>query len=261
MSYSVGIGYTTRNRMDVLDLCLEEFQKHLPKCEFKFVVCDDASDNPDRSNYQEMLKKYSFVEYHKSEERQGIAKNKNLCIKHLKDCDHIFLFDDDAWAKSDGWSEFFINAAEKNGINHLLYQIDVPWLGLRGERDGILEFNNSGGVMMYLTKKAIDTIGGFDSRMGIYGMEHSQLSMRVHASGLMNGFHMYCSPKGAEEFIFSLDINMNVAGQVVPHRPDFHQGKYEFVSSLEGEQELVQGYISHNSQFLYSLNPLYKPFE
>jgi GT2 family glycosyltransferase len=120
----IGIGYTTRNRIDVLSLCLEEFSRHKPSCEYKFVVIDDNSDlvsvRDVEQNYLKMLEKYPFAEYYKNSERLGIAKSKNKCLSYLKDCDYIYLFDDDCFPISDDWYKFFISQSERTGIQHFL---------------------------------------------------------------------------------------------------------------------------------------------
>lgn len=257
----IGITYTTRNRSHVLDLCLESMQNFLPKnYDYEFWVIDDASDHPERNNYEEVLKKYPFVKYHKNEVRRGIAGSKNECLKHVKDCDYVFLLDDDVFFIDDGVYDFFINNSQRTGIQHFLYQTDAGWLGFKNEKNGILEFHNSAGVMMFMTKRVIETVGGYDTRMTYYAYEHSQFTMRIHAAGLMNGYDKYCCPKGAGNYVFSLDLDMNCGGKKVPHRPDFHQdGKYEFYSSIEGEN--VQDYINFNSQYLYSIAQIYREIE
>lgn len=258
---SVGIAITTRNRNEVLDLCMEKFAEHKPKCKFKFVIIDDCSDHPDRSDYSKIIEKYPFAEYHKNPERLGIAKSKNQCLKHVKECDYIFLCDDDLFPISDDWYQFFIDHSERTGCQHFSYQTDAAWLGLRDCKNGINEFNNSAGVMLFLTKKVIETIGGYDNRMIGYGMEHSSFTRRIHDANLMNGYAAYCCPIGASDHIFSLDLDMNCGGKRPPHRPDYHLGKYEFYSSVEGEQQYIQETIAHNSRWLYNYGDLYKEIE
>lgn len=248
----IGIAFTSRNRSHVLDVCLEGCQGHLntDKYDYEFWVIDDASDHPERSNYEEILAKYPHVKYHKNEERLGIAKSKNQCLKRVKNCDYIFLFDDDCFFYKDGWEDFFIDHHKRTGIHHFSYQTDAGWLGLYDVKDNINQFHNGAGVMLFITKEVIQKVGGYDNRMTYYGYEHSNYQFRIFDAGLMNGYARYSCPVGASEYIFSLDLDMNCGGKLVPHRPDFHQGKYEFSSSMEGEQDKIQQYINENSRFL-----------
>jgi glycosyltransferase involved in cell wall biosynthesis len=259
MTYKIGISISSRNRCQVLQLCLEKWAEHLPKCDFKFVVIDDASDHPERSNYEEMLNEFPFVEYRRNETRLGIASTKNRCLQELEDCDFIFLADDDVFPISDNWAQHFISAYERTGCHHFAYQNKAPWLGYQQTVNGIDVFQNSSGVFMFFTKKVLEVCGGYDSRMTTYGYEHSLMSLRIYNAGLMNGYHHYVCPEGADEHLFSLDLDMNCLGKRPPHRPDFHQDKYEFVSSIEGED--VQQYINYNAQFFNNFQNVYRDYK
>lgn len=259
MSHKIGIGISTRNRAQVLQLCLEKWAQHLPKTPYKFVVIDDDSDHPERSNYEEMLKEFPFVEYHKNPERLGIARTKNRCLQELEDCDYLFLADDDVMPISDNWAEHFIDANKRTGANHFAYQNKASWLGYQGTDNGIDSFQNSSGVFMFFTKKVLEVCGGYDNRMTTYGFEHSLMSLRIYNAGLMNGLHHYVCPENADQHLFSLDLDMNCLGKRPPHRPDFHLDKYEFVSSVEGEN--VQQYINHNAQFFNNFHVAYREYK
>ena len=68
---SIGIGITTYNRPDMLNKCLEHIKKHTFNDNVTIYVADDSN------------------------ERKGVAYRKNECLRALKDCDYVFLFDDD----------------------------------------------------------------------------------------------------------------------------------------------------------------------
>ena len=58
-----------------------------------------------------------YVATDSDKDRQGVARRKNECLRALKDCDYVFLFDDDCFPIKDGWVNFFI----QSGDAHLLY--------------------------------------------------------------------------------------------------------------------------------------------
>lgn len=91
----IGIGITTRHRPTIFAKTLSQIKKFQPP-NSKIVVVDDSDDN--------------------DKERLGIARAKNKCIAQLKDCDHIFLFDDDLYPIKEGWAEFYIKASKDSKI-------------------------------------------------------------------------------------------------------------------------------------------------
>lgn len=90
---TIGIGITTRNRPTIFAKTLSQIKKFQP-LNSKIVVVDDSND----------------------EVRLGIARAKNKCLAQLKDCDHIFLFDDDLYPIKEGWAEFYIKASKDSKI-------------------------------------------------------------------------------------------------------------------------------------------------
>ena len=84
---SIGVGITSYNRPECLKECLEHIYNHTFTNNVKIYVATDTD-----------------------EDRRGVAFRKNECLRSLKNCDHIFLFDDDCYPINDGWIDFFINA-------------------------------------------------------------------------------------------------------------------------------------------------------
>ncbi|KKK47262.1 hypothetical protein LCGC14_3156980, partial [marine sediment metagenome] len=135
--------------------------------------------------FKEQLKKFSkrgstlglglldyLVKIHEYDDevaRKGIAYGKNQCLKALKDCDYIFLFDDDCVPIKEGWIKWFIKARKESGQHHFLYLRDTPSLRCTGVKKGIQIFNNCGGAFMFLTKEVLKTVGGFNKNYGLYG--------------------------------------------------------------------------------------------
>jgi GT2 family glycosyltransferase len=169
----IGIGVTTYNRPEHLDLFIRQLGKHTLFGDVKTYIHFDEN------------------------ERKGIAYGKNICIYNLKDCDYIFLFDDDCFPISDYWMHPFINS----GLNHALYMNESyePILSI----DGYTSYLHCSGVFMFLTKKVIEKVGYYNPEYGIYGLEHAGYSQRIYRAGLTPCFFPVLD--GTDKLIYSLD--------------------------------------------------------
>ena len=82
----IGIGVTTYNRPGHMALWKKQLYRHAPGNTYEVYVAAD------------------------SQTRLGIAARKNECLNTLKNCDYIFLFDDDCFPVKNGWEDYFIDA-------------------------------------------------------------------------------------------------------------------------------------------------------
>jgi len=222
----VGCGVTTYKRPEVLRLFLRQLQ-----------------DNT--VNY------YFHIAYDRIDDRKGIAHRKNECLRILYEsgCDYIFLFDDDCFPVKKGWMDFFIQAHERTGQDHFLYLKELGELKKTGEQDGIDIYNLCGGVFMFLTRKVIEEVGGFNPRYKIYGYEHGTYSMRVHNAGL-TPMGAYLCPQGSGEFIYSLDWDRHLTFPEVQHMV-FKDKPFGFESSLNDEMDKLPEYLKENGYIFH----------
>lgn len=191
----IGIGITsTPNRPEHLKLCLEMIEKY--------------TFNKDYRLY-----------YYIDTDAKGVAYGKNMCLYNLQDCEHVFLFDDDCFPKKEGWTDFFINS----GYNHLLYMTPKHYQKLM--TIGNLEYYGlSAGAFMYMTKKAIDTVGYFNPDYKRYGYEHAGYTHRIYRQKLTPT--KYPVLVGTSDYIHSLDIN-GVGEYNIEHKPSLTKEEYE----------------------------------
>lgn len=195
----IGIGITTFNRPDCLKECLEHIYKHTLIGQFQFH--DDKKKDFDewinrgnkifsKVNYEVHL----YVATDTDEDRRGVAYRKNECLRVLKDCDYVFLFDDDCFPIKDGWIDFFIAGKHHQ---HLLY------LDKKLHRHIIGDFySDCGGVFMFMTKSVIERVGAFDLQFANYGFEHADYSNRI-----LGKENEYPCKEGTEEYIFAHDYS------------------------------------------------------
>lgn len=204
----IGIAITTHNRPDVLAKSLEQHHKYLPPGAVVFVI-DDGSNPP--AIIPDWCK---LIRHDKS---QGIVESKNVSLECLMDagCEHLFLWDDDAYAIADNWHLPYIESPEP----HLAYQ----FLDLAGPRklndmavlysdDKHIAYTGQRGVMLYYHRSAIEKVGGFDPVYGRGMYEHPDLALRIHNAGLTTW--AFADVTGSEKLIHSLDEHDDVVRSV-----------------------------------------------
>lgn len=196
----IGVGVTTNGRYDHLKYFEKSLKEHSPSAIYWHVANDTKSP-------------------------EGVAFRKTECLRELKkdDVDYYFLFDDDCFVQKKGWAEFFIDAMERSGNNHFIYTHECPSNKLIKVENGIGVYENSHGCLMVMTRKAVETVGGFSPEFKRYGGEHSNYSHRIHRAGL-NPMGAYLCPIGAEEYIYSCDLD-NTKPEIqkqLKHRTSMH---------------------------------------
>lgn len=142
---------------------------------------------------------------HIAKDIEGISKAKNDCLKNLDVCDHVFLFDSDCWPKQINWFQPYINS----GINHLC----MTWgRNIIKTENGIVHYELPNGCMLYLTRKCIETVGGFDEKYIKWGYEHVDYSQRIFNAGLTESKFMDLGISG--DLIYSLDKQTKIQSSV-----------------------------------------------
>jgi glycosyltransferase involved in cell wall biosynthesis len=111
LSSRIGIAITTHQRADVLKRALEQHMKHLPAGALVVVVDDGSKPAAVVPDGVQLLRHETSL---------GIVASKNASLSALMDagCEHLFLWDDDAWPIADNWHLPYIESPEP----HLAYQ-------------------------------------------------------------------------------------------------------------------------------------------
>lgn len=195
----IGIAITTHNRADVLKRALAQHQQFLPPGAL-VVVIDDGS--------KPAAVVPANVKLFRHDQSCGIVASKNASLTALVDagCEHLFLWDDDAWPIADNWHLPYIESPEP----HLAYQ----FLDLAGPRkindmtvlyrdDKHIAYTGQRGVMLYYHHSAIDKVGGFDPVYGRGMYEHPDLALRIYNAGLTSW--AFADVVGSEKLIHSMD--------------------------------------------------------
>lgn len=185
----IGIGITTYLRPKQLEFILQQIDKFKGDHELLVYVWDD------------------------SETKRGVAYGKNMCLSNLRNCDHIFLLDDDIFPIAEGWIDHFVNS----GYHHSCYMNDNYRRSFTATKensftiiDGVLmdkhcSYMDSSGVLMYLTKKCFEVVGYLNPEYLRYGYEHSGYSHRIFEAGLTPS--RFIALQGINKFLHSLDLD------------------------------------------------------
>jgi len=149
----IGVAVSTHQRPQILSEALENWDRYqAPGCSFR--VVEDVSG-------------------------AGVAITKNRGIAALMDdgVEHLFLVDDDCWPKAEGWWLPYV----EDPMPHLMY----CWGGSRRTRkQGRYSYwTHPRGVMLYLHRSVIETVGGMRTEFGRKGHEHVEYSRRIHNAG------------------------------------------------------------------------------
>jgi hypothetical protein len=247
-----GIGITTRNRPDILDIGLRHFEAFTPDLSnYRFFVHNDSEDPAVLNQYAAVLKKYQFATTNAKVGRLGIAKAKNQCIKALDGCSDLFLFDDDAFPKQIGWADYYAETAKNARVHHLMHLGEAGGHKAIGTfADGsVTGFSGCFGVLLYYTKTAIRVLGGYDPRFGIYGHEHAQISKRAYQAGLSGKIGPYVTPTKTRDFVYSMDLEWNL---LKVNAPLIDMNSVAFRSSIADELHKKDEYIQHNTRYFNS---------
>lgn len=265
---------TTYNRPDILYRGLEEQLKHIPDNAQIFIVNDGSVDAPDHDELIKIVKKYDLAEppiMHTFNHNRGIAAAKNKCLEMADEwgADHIFLFDSDTWPRVDGWEQPYIQSKEP----HLMYIFEkFATDGPNGHnlndckeiyRDSsIVAFNHVRGCMLYIERRVLDVVGGFDVRYGKAMFEHTDWSNRIHNAGLTS-FRVMDIPD-SQSLIYAMDEYREASSSIsaldrqngLRDNRDRHTASLtsrefcQYKSELSGSRDIVMsGYFTNGPDF------------
>lgn len=122
MKEKIGVGVITCNRVDYLRGLLDS----LKPCETTISNLVIINDGAPVENFKSPLKNSVWLD---NPENIGVGKSKNKAIKHLldKECDYIFIIEDDMVILDSSIFEKYIEAYKQSGIHHFNYGPGSPF--------------------------------------------------------------------------------------------------------------------------------------
>lgn len=174
---------TDPRRLDIIKTCLNSV-RDVP---VRKIIIKDGFENDD---HYDLIRRYRndfnvIVQSH-----SGIANAKNACIDKLKNCDYIFLLDDDILIKDPLFFADYIRAINKTEIQHFSFMPRYAPPVTTTDINGVIceIFDHLSGCMMVLTKKVVETIGYFKVLPNKYGHEHTNYTQRCTYAGLSQNY-------------------------------------------------------------------------
>ena len=121
MEKKIGVGIITCNRPEYLRKLLTS----LYQCNYEELVIVVVDDGDEEYPYDSALG-YTYI---KNEVNLGVGKSKNKAMQHLldKECDYIFIIEDDMIIKRGDVFEQYIKTSNETGILHLNYALGTPF--------------------------------------------------------------------------------------------------------------------------------------
>jgi hypothetical protein len=119
MNDKIGVGIITCNRPEFFKQCYESIDQ---KTIHELVVVNDG--DKEVKNFLT-----DTTTYIKNEKNLGVSKTKNKALKHLleKECEHIFILEDDCIITNNEVWNFYIKGYKETKIPHFNYGPGSPW--------------------------------------------------------------------------------------------------------------------------------------
>ena len=123
MGNKIGIGIITCNRPDFFEKCLESIP--IDRIDH-MVIVNDGDSGLDITPVNDMISKVNVIEH---ETNQGVGKSKNDALRYLlsKNCDYMFILEDDIVILKKNVFNKYIDAHKASGIHHFNYGPGSPF--------------------------------------------------------------------------------------------------------------------------------------
>jgi GT2 family glycosyltransferase len=196
----IGIGVCSYNRPELATQVCQGILRTIDRSKYEIkTIC--SVDDTNIKGYEWIKDNFGLI----YGPNGGIPINKNRLIKYLSDCDYIFLSEDDITYVKEGWLDVYLKAMRVTNLHHFNYIVsdyrkfikqalqypEGVQLGITGD------YVN--GVLMVMSKKCIETVGGFDLRYKKYGYEHADYTRRCAIAKMYPKYHVHVM--AASEYI------------------------------------------------------------
>jgi GT2 family glycosyltransferase len=218
----IGVGIITCDRPKYLTELLNSLNVLQSNID-EIVIVDDGT--------KPSIEKFASWPIHKTDGRIGVGKSKNIAIKHLldKECEHIFILEDDCVITNPDVFKKYIETYEETGIKHFNFGPASPWnriqekpeiigdLSKRGEASQkglpnpkmVINYNNGVSVSLfehivamftYYHASTLNEIGLMDEEF-YNAWEHVEHTLRIIKNGDYTPFWWFADITGSENYI------------------------------------------------------------
>jgi glycosyltransferase involved in cell wall biosynthesis len=208
----IGIGIITCNRSKYLERLLGSLHQTQENKFDELIIINDGKEITDID--------ISYVAHINNETNLGVGKSKNKALKYLleKDCDFLFLLEDDIVIKDLNVFQKYIDTSNLSGIQHFNfafhgndnYNADgTPAIRLKVEYSkdiAICFYPNVYGAFSFYTKKCLDVVGLMDEEF-YNAVEHIDHTYEVYLKVMTSPFRWFADIADSEKYIEELDRN------------------------------------------------------
>jgi GT2 family glycosyltransferase len=208
----IGVGIVTCNRPSFFLKCFNSIP-----VDIELVVVNDGADF---SDIKKLKEKRDFTYIH-NKANLGVGKSKNILFKQLlsKNCDHIFLIEDDIIVKDKNVFNEYIKARNLTGIQHFNFGYHGP-ANKNGVSGGppkprfIVDYGNvkiainhhSVGAFCYYTKDVLEKIGLIDEEY-TNAFEHVDHDYRIAKAGYTTPYWNFADIANSIDFLDEIECS------------------------------------------------------
>jgi GT2 family glycosyltransferase len=197
-SSEIGVGILTYNRPDYYRQVLAS----VPRNKIGTLVVVNDGEN----SY--VTPQYDVDHIILNKEQKGVAKSKNLLLKHLLDkgCKHLFLIEDDILIKDSSVFEAYIKAASSTGIHHMCFekiannQKTLKFVTEQPDGTKLGFYHNPQGAFMYIHASLITKLGYFDENF-TNAFEHIDFVYNLITKNVMPPFWYFPDLLDSENYL------------------------------------------------------------
>ncbi len=205
ISNNIGVGILSYNRLGSLKRLIDSIRSFTDLNRTTVFVSDDGSDDPKIKEYLDELEADKNLVIIRNHERLGIAGNSNRLLRALSRFKYGIILNDDIQILSSGWETFYTQGLIDTGFHHFCHRQAGVYGAVLGEEVTIngrslrLVKEKPHGALLAFTNQFLQTVGAFDRKYGIYGMEHIDWSSKAFEFELQpSGFY---DIKGSENYV------------------------------------------------------------
>lgn len=207
----IGVGIVTCDRENLFRECVSS----LPPADF-IVVVNDGNE------YQKSVYPLDINEIIQHKKNQGVGRSKNDALRFLmsKNCEHIFLLEDDIRIINKNVFDEYIRASSVSGIRHLNFAFHGPAnkdvngkpkekLRVNFHNDVVLSFHSHlAGAFSYYHNSVIETVGYIDQRF-VNAYDHLDHTLQMIKTNLHPPFGWFVDLADSYKFIEDLDPDLS----------------------------------------------------
>lgn len=208
----IGIGIITCNRTKYLKRLLDSLHKTQTEDFDELIIINDGREITDID--------ISYVAHINNETNLGVGKSKNKALKYLleKNCEYIFLLEDDITIKDINVFQKYIKTSKLSGIQHFNfafhgtdnYNADgSPAVRLKVEYSkdiAVCFYPNVYGAFSFYTKKCLEDVGLMDEEF-YNAMEHVDHTYSIIDAGMHPPFRWFADIADSNLYIEEIDRN------------------------------------------------------